>query len=75
MVHEMQQRIYLPDSENEEDKASKESSLESCPSSSSGLDDLVSIDDLRKMVSSPSSLSKSSVQDRDISWKKLKRSK
>jgi hypothetical protein len=71
----MQQRIYLPDSENEDDKGSKEGSLDSCPSSSSGIDDVVSIDDLRKMVASPSSLSKSSKQDRDISWKKLKRSK
>ena len=77
MVHEMQQRIYLPDSENEEDKEGKDNIGESSRSSSSasGIDDLISIEDLRKVVSSPNSLSMSSKQDKDIPWKRLKRAK
>ena len=75
MVQEMQQRIYLPDSEFEDDKEVKESSLESGRSSSSGISDNVSVDDLRKMLSSSSLFSQSQTKDKDVSWKRLKRTK
>ena len=53
MVQEMQQRIYLPDSEYEEDREVKDSSLESNRSSSScSTSDVVSVDDIRKLQSS-----------------------
>ena len=75
MVHEMQQKIYLPDSDTEEDKDGNDNSLESSYSSSSGVDDLVSIAELKKIVSSSSLLSQSLKQDKDVSWNRLKRSK
>ena len=76
MVHEMQQKIYLPDSDNEEEKESNEHSLENSHSSSSTLDDSVSIDDLKNMILSSSSLSSNTSRgETDISWKRLKRTK
>ena len=75
MVQEMQQRIYLPDSEYEDDKEVKDSSLESTRSSSSDISDNVSVDDLRKMLSSSSLFSQSQTKDKDVSWKRLKRTK
>ena len=75
MVHEMQQKIYLPDSDTEEDKDGNDNSLESSYSSASGVDDLVSIAELKKIVSSSSLLSQSLKQDKDVSWNRLKRSK
>jgi hypothetical protein len=76
MVHEMQQKIYLPDSDNEEEKESNEHSLENSHSSSSTLDDSVSIDELKNMILSSSSLSShTSRGETDISWKRLKRTK
>ena len=71
----MQQRIYLPDSEYEDDKEVKDSSLESTRSSSSDISDNVSVDDLRKMLSSSSLFSQSQTKDKDVSWKRLKRTK
>ena len=76
MVHEMQQRIYLPDSENEEDREVMEGSLESNRSSSScSTSDVVSVDDIRKMLSSSSLFSQPQIKDKNLSWKRLKRAK
>ena len=76
MVHEMQQRIYLPDSEYEEDREVKDSSLESNRSSSScSTSDVVSVDDIRKMLSSSSLFSQPQYREKNVSWKRLKRAK
>ena len=75
MVQEMQQRVYLPDSEYEDDKEVKDSSLKSSRSSSSCASDAVSVDDLIKMLSSSSLFSQSQTRDKEVSWKKLKRTK
>ena len=76
MVHEMQQRIYLPDSEYEEDREVMEGSLESNRSSSScSTSDVVSVDDIRKMLSSSSLFSQPQIKDKNLSWKRLKRAK
>ena len=71
----MQQKIYLPDSDNEEEKESNEHSLENSHSSSSTLDDSVSIDELKNMILSSSLSSHTSRGETDISWKRLKRTK
>ena len=75
MVQEMQQRVYLPDSEYEDDKEVKDSSLKSSRSSSSCASDAVSVDDLKKMLSSSSLFSLSQTRDKEVSWKRLKRTK
>ena len=76
MVQEMQQRIYLPDSEYEEDREVKDSSLESNRSSSScSTSDVVSVDDIRKLLSSSSLFSQPQTRDKNVSWKRLKRAK
>ena len=76
MVHEMQQKIYLPESDNEEERESNEHSLENSHSSSSTLDDSLSIDELKNIILSSSSLSShTSRGETDVSWKRLKRTK
>ena len=76
MVHEMQQRIYLPDSEYEEDREVKDSSLESNRSSSScSTSDVVSVDDIKKMLSTSSLFSQPQYREKNVSWKRLKRAK
>ena len=76
MVQEMQQRIYLPDSEYEDDKEVKDSSLESNRSSSScSTSDAVSVDDLRRILSSSPLFSQTKTKGTDVSWKRLKRAK
>ena len=76
MVHEMQQRIYLPDFTTDEEKDGRDSVLESRHSTSSVIGDIVSEDNIENIASSSSLRSQSSVNhDKDISWRKLKRSK
>ena len=76
MVHEMQQRISLPDHNCDDDKDGTDILLESLESSSrtkSNVDSTVAIE--KRMSSSSLSDQSSLNRDKDISWKKMKRAR